>query len=296
MIVLKNGHALDFACASGALAWTGDGWWWEAPLRWLGYINPHELTIIAKTLTYSPRKGNLRMWCPWRCVRLVPGGAINAVCLTNPGYVWWIKHCCPRIVRKGYKGIASIMPNNGGEAVKMTRDLNACEIVGIEINASCPNVDHDRSIQHVIDIVSEVVRSTSLPVIVKLGYTDPYVDICNAWDRRVDAFDLINTIPWKFLHPNEPSPLAKYGLEGGVSGLLIRDQARDAISKVKLAGVKTPLISGGGIDSVEEVFARRLMGAGAFTIGTLFLRKPWKPRKIIRQCREVWSKKDGARP
>jgi dihydroorotate dehydrogenase (NAD+) catalytic subunit len=292
VIRFKNGHELDFACASGALAWMGEGWWWEHPLRWMGLIRPDELTVISKTLTYEPRVGNLKMWCPWRCVRLISQGAVNAVGLTNPGYKWWIKKYPKKIVKTGWKVIASIMPNTPQEAEEMVGALTYCPIVGIEINLSCPNVNHDTSIDHIKKIIVAAQNGNRgfYPIIAKLSHSDPYKDICKELEGIVDAFDLINTVPWAKVFPDRPSPLAKYNLTGGVSGLPIRDHAREAISAVKLAGVKTPLISGGGIDSVEEVFARCVLGARAFTLGTVFLRTPWKPRNIIRECRQTWKR------
>ena len=32
MIKLSNNHSFDFVVASGALGFTGKGWWWEKPL------------------------------------------------------------------------------------------------------------------------------------------------------------------------------------------------------------------------------------------------------------------------
>jgi dihydroorotate dehydrogenase len=55
-----------------------------------------------------------------------------------------------------------------------------------------------------------------------------------------------------------------------------------------LTGIKTPIISGGGIDCVEEVYARRLMGAKAYSLGVSFLRHITKPNEIIKTCRLAW--------
>ncbi len=286
MIKLSNGHEMDFLCASGALAWYGEGWWWEHPLRWMGLIRPDELTVIGKTLTFEPRVGNLRMWAPWRCVRLITGGAVNSVGLTNPGYEWWVKECAPKIEKKGWKVIASIMPNNAQEASKMAYALDFCPVVGVELNLSCPNVDHDSSIAHIKEIVEATLACTDHPVIVKLGYTDPYLDICKELDGKVEAFDLINTVPWTKVFPNTPSPLAKYNLVGGVSGDPIKCYARDALANATSLKLKTPIISGGGVSSAEEAHVRFFLGAKAVSLGTVFLRSPWKPRSIIRQCRE----------
>lgn len=100
MINLSNGNEVDFLCASGSLGFCGDGWWWEQPLRWVGMLRPHEFTIITKTLTYRPCKGNLNMAKPWKCVQLIPGGVVNSVGLTNPGYKNWIRDCWPIMKQK----------------------------------------------------------------------------------------------------------------------------------------------------------------------------------------------------
>jgi len=89
MITLSNGHKFEYMVASGALGFDGKGYPHEWPLRWMGLINPSLFTVVAKTVTYKPRKGNLRWYCPWKCIRLMPGGVVNAVGLTNKGIGWW---------------------------------------------------------------------------------------------------------------------------------------------------------------------------------------------------------------
>lgn len=65
--------------ASGALAFDGLGWWWERPLVRFGLVKPELFTVVLKTLTRQPRKGNLRWWKPWDCVALIKDGAVNKV-------------------------------------------------------------------------------------------------------------------------------------------------------------------------------------------------------------------------
>ena len=69
MLTLSNGHSFTFMAASGALAFDGEGWPWEQPLRCLGLLDPSLFTIVTKTLTRHPRKGNLRWYNPFRVVR-----------------------------------------------------------------------------------------------------------------------------------------------------------------------------------------------------------------------------------
>ncbi len=91
MIALSNDHVFTYMVASGALAFDGKGWPWERPLVWSGLIKPELFTVVIKSLTRNPRPGNLRWWKPWTCVRLIPGGAVNKVGLTNPGIEWWCR-------------------------------------------------------------------------------------------------------------------------------------------------------------------------------------------------------------
>jgi dihydroorotate dehydrogenase len=284
LIELPNGHKMDFLCASGALGLDGCGYIWEKPLFYLGIIRPEELTIITKTLTYLPEKGNLRWYCPWKCFRFIEEGTINSVGLTNPGIDWWVKrfHTFPK-----YKFIVSIRPKNIREAVQMAKALDPLDIVGIEVNASCPNTAEIFSADKICAITLATAVACRHPVILKLGYTDPYIQICQSLDGMIAAFDLINSVPWPVVYPGKASPIKP--LVGGVSGNAIKQFAREALWKVRVVTNKTPIISGGGIESYREVILRTCMGADAITFGTLFLKRPWLPNSIANKCRKVWK-------
>ncbi len=70
-----------------------------------------------------------------------------------------------------------------------------------------------------------------------------------------------------------------------MSGKPIAGLSRLALKNVKQAGVRTPVISGGGIDSLREVQVREGMGADGFVFGSVFMRKPWLPNQIVRKYR-----------
>lgn len=291
MIEFWNGHKFDFGCASGALGFKGDGWWWEQPLRWAGVLRPQELTIITKTLTYKPRIGNLRHTCPWRAVRFIKGGTVNCVGLSNPGFDWWIREAYEHTQKRGYKIIVSIMPETPEEADSMVYHLNKLKgIVGVELNVSCPNVIHkgiNWNTSFITSVARRYVAHSEHPVILKLSYQDNYVAICKELDSDggVVAFDLINTVPWYIVFPKNRSPLLRYGYLGSVSGSCIKSYAREALKNIKTAGVTKPIISGGGIDSVQELRVRSVLGADGFTLGTMFLKEPWKVHSVVLQGR-----------
>lgn len=288
MIQFHNGHKYDYGVASGALSFDGDGWWFEQPWRWMGILRPEEFTIITKTLTYEPRKGNYRWYAPWRCVRLLENrSVVNAVALSNPGYIWWLAHCRRKIAKRGYKVIVSIAPTTASEAVTMVHLLSGTEcIVGIQLNLSCPNVNKLDNLDYVCTMTRLVRKHCDLPLILKLGYADGPTTICKELDGIVDAFELINAVPYSIIHPHGTSPLLKYGYTGSVSGADITVHARTALIDAKKMKIKTPIISGGGVDSLHEARLRETLGADAVNFGSVFIRKPWLPNRIVKELRK----------
>ena len=296
MMTISNGHSFTVACASGALDF-GTGYWWEKHgLIPLGIIDPSLFTIITKTITLNPRKGNRKWWPP--CVLpFFDGGAINAVGLTNPGLAWLVtQYQLGNFPINGLPTIVSIMAEHKTDAVAMARELNKMPLIkGIEVNVSCPNISHqlgqDKA-AHIIEIFRAVKNSTSLPVGIKLGWHDPFPQVCRILDGIADWFDLINTIKWSFLQPRKRSPLSWFGYEGGVSGPKIKNFARAALGYTMR--LTTPTISGGGIMTAEEGIWRLEKGhAKAITIGSAFLTRPWTVNRIAKGVLS-WESKSGS--
>ena len=285
MIQFKEGQPFEFLVSSGALGFDGRGWWWEHPLRWLGLIDPKAFVVVAKTVTDQPRKGNLRMYSPWTCVRTLPGlGATNAVGLTNPGIDHWISDYLPVAQDKGYNIAPSIKPENPDEAERMALLLSKLAFPFVEINVSCPNVA-----EHVPDDIPEILRRVGMSknrMVLKLSLDQVNQRFIEAVDPYVDAYHAINTIPWDVIFPGRTSPIQKYshGLKGGVSGPMIKPHALTAVTAIHQISDK-PVIGGGGIFSLQDVCQFRDAGAAAFSFGSVFLHRPWRPNRIVRQYR-----------
>jgi dihydroorotate dehydrogenase (NAD+) catalytic subunit len=283
MIELSNGERIEFLTGSGALGFDGRGWWWEYPLRWLGLLNPHDFAIVVKTLTLHPRRGNLRWYAPWRCVRLISGGTVNAVGLTNPGIEWWIRTCYPRMQRMGLQTVVSVYADSVEEAERFAQLLAPLRLTAIEWNASCPNVAHESVEAHAAQI-AQTLRRAGHPLIVKVGYDQPYVQMAQAVEGIADAIHAINAVPWRLVFPDRRSPLAHLG-GGAVSGEPIRPFVREAVARLHKA-TRLPIIAGGGIYTLRDLEELWALGARAFGIGTLFLRAPWLPNRLVRQWRQ----------
>jgi len=80
-----------------------------------------------------------------------------------------------------------------------------------------------------------------------------------------------------------PSPLARLG-GGGVSGEPIRPFVREAVQQLRMH-TRLPIIAGGGIYTLQDMDELWALGARAFSIGTLFLRAPLQPNRLVRAWR-----------
>jgi len=286
MIQLSNKHAFEFVAASGALAFDGRGWPWEWPLRWIGILKPRDFTIVIKSLTLRPRRGNLRWYSPFRCVRLIKNGALNAVGLTNPGIEEWIEKIYPRISKSDLNVVASIAGENLQDNLEMAIRLRDCTALkALEINASCPNSagELQSNAQTVIDTCKAVRAQVPFPVWVKLTCTQDYVGIAKALEGVVEAIS-INSVPWAIAYPGRPSPLARFG-GGGVSGKVAQDFTWKMVRELS-AQTKIPVIGAGvwDFEDIEKLFS---LGAKAIAFGSIFLRYPWRPSRFVKK----WGKR-----
>lgn len=269
MIKLTNGFEFKYCCASGALGFDGRGYWWERP-----FVNPAKLTIITKTLTFLPRKGNYRWWKFWKTFRITKKYTVNAFDMPNPGYEYWITRIYPRI--KHPNVIPSICPFTTDEATAMVLPLNKLNIRAIEVNISCTNTVEKFD---PIEIIAAVLACAKHPVIVKIGVSHNYLRICEVFRNRV-VIDAINTMPWSVFN-KEPSPL--YPFEGGVSDEQTAKIARYVLTDIKKRYPIIQVISGNGIFTYEEAKLRFDLGANGISFGTVYVLAPWRPKRIIEQ-------------
>lgn len=286
MITLSNGHAFKYMVASGSLAFDGKGWPWERPLIWFGLIKPELFTVVIKTLTRNPRPGNLRMWKPWTCVRLIPGGSVNKVGLTNPGVEWWCGDIGPNLDFHRIPLVGSIFGEER-ELVEMTEMLNRFDLVGMEVNPSCPNTGHAmQTAEAVVNSVKAVKHVSRHPVIVKVSVDQDYLSIARGLEGVAEAISL-NSVPWKTAFPNgDMSPLWKLekkvgGGGGGVSGKPAQKFNWKAVEALAKQG-PLPVI-GPSVMEYEDLDQVRKLGARAISFGAIHLRTPWKPTAIVRK-------------
>ena len=285
MIRLSNGHQFEYMAASGALAFDGRGWPWEWPLRWMDLLDPRLFTVVIKTLTRHSRRGNLRWYNPLRCVRLIRDGTVNAVGLTNPGIDWWCAHIGPRVAQNGLSLVGSITSDSIDELTQMAKMLDPFPLVGLELNASCPNTDTEMMGNRdlVIEAVLAVKASTQHPLLLKLSVHQDYIGIAKAVEGIAEAI-AINSVPWRIAFGDQPSSLAHFG-GGGVSGRAAQSYTWQMVQR--LAETTSIPVIGPSVWEYEDIARVRRLGAQAISFGSIFLRYPWRPTAYVRRDRKA---------
>jgi dihydroorotate dehydrogenase len=295
VITLSNDHKFEFMTASGALAYDGQGWPWERPLRWVGLLDPTLFTNVTKTLTRLPRAGNLRWSHPWSVVKqLAGGGVVNAIGLTNPGIDWWIEKVGP-MIPKDIPIVVSIEARDELEVAEMIQLLEGQRIVAVELNLSCPNTkDHsDRTTEKILAVARHADQLSRLPLIAKLSYTQDHVTIAKelALLRQIQAIS-INSVPWAAIFPDRPSPLSGFG-GGGVSGKVVQDYTWEMVAELSRA-TKIPVI-GPSVWEYEDIRKVIDKGAKAVSFGSVFVHHPWRATRFVRRWIRENIKKEPVR-
>lgn len=279
MIKFSNGHSFEYMSASGALGFDGKGWWWERLLLRAGLFEPALFTSVTKTLTLRPIKGASSL----RGVRFIRGGAVNAIGLKNPGIDWWCKKIGPSVDSKKIHLVVSIF-GEPEELAKMAKMLDSFDLVGLEINASCPNIDKADFFNNSVAVIAScraVKENSRLPLILKLSVAHSGIKQIVGGVEMVEALS-VNSVPWDIfsLNRRSPSPLAKLG-GGGVSG---KAAQRFTWTLVKKLSQLTPIpIIGPSVWDFCDLDNVRRLGAKAIGFGSIFLRYPWRPTLFVRR-------------
>lgn len=284
MITLSNGFSFEHVTGSGALAYDGWGWPWEWPLRWAGLIDPSLFMNVMKSVTLQPRKGNLRWWKPWDCVRLIPDGVVNAVGLTNPGIDWWAEKIGPKVNHTRIPLAGSIYGEDIAGLKIMANIMNDADLVALEFNASCPNTTGEllSNISLVIDSVEAVKSISCHPILLKLSIVHDIGRIVPATEGMVEAYN-INSVPWRIVFPDCKSPLEKYG-GGGVSGKSAQPFTWPFAEQLQ-SMTDVPVIAPSVWDYNDIEFLR-VREFRAISFGSVFLRYPWRPTLYVRRYRK----------
>ena len=252
--------------------------------------------VVVKSLYYDEWPGN-----PAPRVHLTPSGMINAVGLQGPGVTRWLEEELPRLIEHDVTVIASIWGRSVADyakAAEMLRDAPN-NVVAVEVNLSCPNLEGRSSIfAHDSTLSAEVIaasRACGRPVWAKLSAnTDRIVDIAGAVSGAgASAVTLINTMLGMQILPGGRASLGNGG--GGVSGPAIHPIAVRAVYDVASSHPGLDIIGVGGVASGDDVIEMMMAGAKAVQVGTATFADPRAAHKILHRAARLLTRQGVTR-
>ena len=249
-------------------------------------------SISLKGTTKDERYGN-KLPRIAECER----GLINSIGLQNPGIDKVISEELPKI-RKVFKKplIANISGFSIEEYVHNCEKIDKEEQIEIiELNISCPNVNHGgmafgTSPEAAKEVTKAVKKVTTKPLYVKLTPNVTNIaEIAKACEQGgADGIVLINTLLGMRINLKTRKPVIANKM-GGFSGPAIFPVALRMVYQVYEA-VNIPIIGVGGIEKAEDVIEMMLAGATAVEIGAANLVNPYACKEIIEDLPKVMEK------
>ncbi len=253
--------------------------------------------VVVKSLTAYEWSGN-----PAPRVHPAGDGMINAVGLQGPGVERWLVDELPALVATGARVVASIWGRSVDDYRRAAEQLAQApaEVVAVEVNLSCPNLEGRRGIfAHDAALSAEVMAATAAagrPRWAKLSpNTDRVVEVAAAVrDAGAEAVTLVNTLLGMVLHPG--TGLAVLGAGGGgYSGRPLHAVAVRTVYDVHAALPDLPIVGVGGVATAWDAAELLLAGASAVQVGTATFADPAAPLKVQRGLL-AWCAERGLHP
>lgn len=266
--------------------------------------------IVTKSITGEPREGN----ATWRIVP-TDHGMMNAIGLANIGIDRFMQDYAPQVARVPTSIIGSISEFSVEGYVRVASAMEKVPgMVGVELNVSCPNVNHGCEFGSDEKLLSELVREVRavLPtkrLLVKLSPVvmgnpgivaisraaiEPAGSSPSGPNQRpgADALGIANTVPAMAIDVETRRPRLSRG-GGGLSGPGIHPIAvrlvHDAYHGICKAS-QTPIVGIGGVLTWKDAAEFILAGATAIEIGTGLFIDPRSPLNVIKGL-ETWVKR-----
>jgi dihydroorotate dehydrogenase (NAD+) catalytic subunit len=239
----------------------------------LGEVKGIYGAILPKTVMPEARAGN-----PPPRVAEVSSGMVNSIGLQNSGLDRFLEDLDDYDI--GMPLFVSLAANTAGEFATMCERLTSDgRISAVELNLSCPNVEHGGLVfcsgpETVAEVVAACrVALPGRPLFAKLTYEGAVTNSIAAEEAGTDAVTLINTIPALVVDAHERQVF----LRGGLSGPAIKPVALRAVYEVSRA-IGVPVIGVGGVTNGIDVAEFMLAGATAVQVGS---------GSFVRESREI---------
>jgi dihydroorotate dehydrogenase (NAD+) catalytic subunit len=236
-----------------------------------GWVDLAELGgIVTKSVSLEPRRGR-----PTPRMAETPSGMLNAIGLQNPGVEAFCAADLRFLAEAGATVVASLVGRSPEEFGRLAARLAGEPAVALlEVNLSCPNVEHRGEVfatdpELAAEVVRTVKRASNQPVLAKLtaDVTDLVAVARAAVDAGADGLTLINTLLGMAVDVGRRRPRLA-AVTGGLSGPAIRPVAVRCVWQVAGALPGVPIVGAGGIVTAADAAEFLLVGATAVAVGT----------------------------
>jgi len=246
--------------------------------------------VTVRTVTEQPREGHFTLRESWGLTSLpeffrlyrgalqeADGGWLNAFGWSNIGIERYFDEYFPRTSEQNR--ILSLGGFSADEFSSLVETVNRRakpgELAAVEFNVSCHNVNFDFS-AIIEEVLRRAVPASRFPVILKLSPDFDYLEHARlAETTGVAAISAINTVKGLRLDPATGAPLLK-NRYGGLSGRAIKPIGLRVVSELREAGIKLPIIAGGGVRTFDDVREYGWAGADACSLGSeAWLKRIW---------------------
>ena len=248
--------------------------------------------VVNKSLAVFPWEGN-----PAPRVAASGEDMLNAVGLAGPGVEAWRRDYLPKTRARGADVVASIWGRTVDEFAQAAEAMRGADVVAVEVNASCPNLESRSSIfAHSAATTAAVVtasKAAGLPLWVKLSPNTPdLVSIAEAaLAAGADALVLVNTVLGLSIDIEKRRPSLGNG-GGGLSGAGILPVALRAVFECHRAFPEASIVGVGGVTTGDDAIAMLMAGASVVEVGTATFANPRAPW-LVQDAAEKWMRRHG---
>jgi dihydroorotate dehydrogenase (NAD+) catalytic subunit len=227
---------------------------------------------------------------------------LNSVGLQGPGVEAWLANDLPALQRARAHIVVSIWGRTIEEFEKAASQLASvpADVVAIEVNLSCPNLDGGAHLfaqdsDDTSRVVAAVVAVQDRPVWAKLtAHVTDIVSIARrAQQAGAAAVTVTNTLLGMAIDPTTRQyRLGSAAGGGGLSGRAIRPVAVRAVHDIHHALPELPIIGVGGVTTGTDAVEFLLAGASAVQVGTATFADPRAPLRVLEEVQD-WCAANG---
>jgi dihydroorotate dehydrogenase (NAD+) catalytic subunit len=230
--------------------------------------------FVTKTVTPEPREGNE----PPRIAE-TEHGMLNSIGLQNPGIRAFLSDVLPDLKELGIPIWVSVGGFSAADYALCTEALNGHdEVVAVELNLSCPNVDE--APESAAEIVSACREATGLPLYAKLSpqLSDLPSAALAVEAAGADGLSLVNTLRGLAFDDDTLEPRLARAV-GGYSGPALKPVALAAVYACRRV-TSLPIVGMGGVWNGRDACEFIAAGASAVALGTVLFSDPAAASRI----------------